>query len=219
MTITGVNVTVALSVLAAVGDIERFSSWEKLVSHFGLNPRVRQSGDKPAYHGRITRQGRAHARSMLVEAAWVISGVPGRCAPFFMRIRDKRGKHVAVVATTHKLAVIVWHTLTKDEDYTWSRSALLDRKLRKLELTAGYPSRRGGSAEKSCFGRIRCLCPGATPHQKLVGLHLCNVANSDETSAEDKDVPDWFPGREADCNALDWLRQWVAPSVPSDDCG
>ncbi|MER9095039.1 IS110 family transposase [Mesorhizobium sp. M0700] len=42
MTITGVNVTVALSIVAAIGDVERFSSPEKLVSYFGLNPRVRQ---------------------------------------------------------------------------------------------------------------------------------------------------------------------------------
>ncbi|MGX5851875.1 transposase, partial [Mesorhizobium sp. PL10] len=88
--------------MAAVGDIERFSSPEKLVSYFGLNPRVRQSGDKPAYHGRITKQGRTHARSMLVEAAWVISGVPGPLRAFFMRIRDKRGKHVAAVATAQQ---------------------------------------------------------------------------------------------------------------------
>lgn len=61
MTITGVNMIVALSVLAAIGDIERFPSPEKLISYFGLNPRVRQSGDKAVYHGRITKQGRSHA--------------------------------------------------------------------------------------------------------------------------------------------------------------
>jgi len=149
MTITGVNATVAMSVLAAIGDIHRFSSPEKLVSYFGLNPRVRQSGDKPAYHGRITKQGRAHARSMLVEAAWVISGVPGPLRAFFIRIRDKRGKHVAAVATARKLAVILWHMLTKDEDYAWNRPALLQWKLRKLELKAGHPSRRGGRQKGS----------------------------------------------------------------------
>jgi len=149
MTITGVNSTVAMSVLAAIGDIHRFSSPEKLVSYFGLNPRVRQSGDKPAYHGRITKQGRAHARSMLVEAAWVISGAPGPLRAFFIRIRHKRGKHVAAVATARKLAVIVWHILTKDEDYTWDRPALLQWKLRKLELKAGHPSRRGGKQKGS----------------------------------------------------------------------
>jgi transposase len=149
MTITGVNSTVAMSVLAAIGDIHRFSSPEKLVSYFGLNPRVRQSGDKPAYHGRITKQGRAHARSMLVEAAWVISGAPGPLRAFFIRIRDKRGKHVAAVATARKLAVIIWHILSKDEDYTWNRPALLQWKLRKLELKAGHPSRRGGRQKGS----------------------------------------------------------------------
>jgi hypothetical protein len=60
MTITGVNATVAMSVLAAIGDIHRFSSPEKLVSYFGLNPRVRQSGDKPAYHGRIIDHAEQH---------------------------------------------------------------------------------------------------------------------------------------------------------------
>jgi len=149
MTITGVNSTVAMSVLAAIGDIHRFSSPEKLVSYFGLNPRVRQSGDKPAYHGRITKQGRAHARSMLVEAAWVISGAPGPLRAFFIRIRDTRGKHVAAVATARKLAVIIWHILSKDEDYTWNRPALLQWKLRKLELKAGHPSRRGGRQKGS----------------------------------------------------------------------
>jgi transposase len=68
MTIPGVDATVALSIVAAVGDFGRFRSPEKLVSYL-LNPRVRQSGGQPASHGRITKQGRAHARGMLVEAA------------------------------------------------------------------------------------------------------------------------------------------------------
>lgn len=48
MTIGGVNAIVAASVLAAIGDISRFSSPGKLVSYFGLNPSVHQSGDHPA---------------------------------------------------------------------------------------------------------------------------------------------------------------------------
>jgi transposase len=149
MTIAGVNAIVAMSLLAAIGDIHRFSSPQKVVSYFGLNPRVRQSGDKPAYHGRITKQGRAHARSMLVEAAWVISGTPGPLRAFFIRIRDKRGKHVAAVATARKLAVIVWYMMSKDENFIWDRPALLQWKLRKLELKAGHPSRRSGKQKGS----------------------------------------------------------------------
>src|SRR5262249_29968416 len=42
MTITGVNLAVAAGIMAAIGDIRRFNSPQKLVSYFGLNPRVRQ---------------------------------------------------------------------------------------------------------------------------------------------------------------------------------
>lgn len=145
MTIGGVNVVVAMSVLAAIGEITRFSSPEKLVSYLGLNPRVRQSGERPAFHGRITKQGRAHARAMLVEAAWSVVSGPGPLRAFFLRIRAKRGNQVAAVATARKLAVLIWHLLSKGQDYAWSRPALLQWKLRELELKAGSPSRRGGN--------------------------------------------------------------------------
>ena len=58
ITITGVNLTVAAGIVAAIGDIGRFKSPQKLVSYFGLNPRVRQSGLGVAHHGRISKVGR-----------------------------------------------------------------------------------------------------------------------------------------------------------------
>ncbi|WP_436501744.1 IS110 family transposase [Actinokineospora sp. HUAS TT18] len=80
MTIPGVDVTVAFSVIAAVGEFDRFASAEKLVAYLGLHPKIRQSGGQPAVHSRITKAGNGHARGMLVEAAWVASRAPGRCA-------------------------------------------------------------------------------------------------------------------------------------------
>lgn len=145
MTIGGVDAIVAASVLAAIGDIRRFSSPEKLVSYLGLNPSVHQSGDHPAYHGHITHQGRGHARGMLVEAAWSIASSPGPLSAFFRRISTKRCKSVAAVATARKLAVLIWHMLTRQKDYVWVRPALLQFKLRRLELMAGHRSRRGGN--------------------------------------------------------------------------
>ena len=64
MTITGINVTVAVGLVAAIGDVTRFTSSEKLVSYFGLNPRVRQSGNGRAHYGRITKHGRSVARGL-----------------------------------------------------------------------------------------------------------------------------------------------------------
>src|SRR6266508_2049732 len=96
MTIPGVDATVALSIVAAIGDFARFRSPEKLVSYLGLNPRVRQSGGQPASHGRITKAGPAHARGMLVEAAWSASKAPGPLRAFYQRVRARRGMHIAV---------------------------------------------------------------------------------------------------------------------------
>ena len=52
MTIPGVDMVVALAIVAAIGDVGRFEQSQKLVSYLGLNPSVRQSGPGPAYHGR-----------------------------------------------------------------------------------------------------------------------------------------------------------------------
>ena len=148
MAIPGVDMVVALATIAAIGDIDRFGEPGKLVSYLGLNPSVRQSGPGPAHHGRITKQGRGHARGMLVEAAWAAARTPGPLRAFFLRVRAKRGQHVAAVATARKLAVLIWHLLHKKESYAWARPALQARKIRKLELKAGDKARRGqkGSA-------------------------------------------------------------------------
>ena len=143
MTITGVNLTVAVGPMAAIGDIARFSSPQKLVSFFGPNPRVRQSGLGAAHHGRISKIGRSHARAMLVEAAWAAAKAPGPLHAFFVRIRARRGHQVAALAVARKLAVLCWHMLTKEEDYLWARPALVANKLRAMELQAGRPHEKG----------------------------------------------------------------------------
>jgi transposase len=140
MTLPGVDMTVACGVAAAIGDIERFPDPTKLVSYLGLNPSVRQSGEGPAYHGRITKQGRGQARGMLVEAAWAAARSPGPMRAFFQRISAKRGQHIAAVAVARKLTMIIWHMLTKGTDYIWVRPALLARKFRSIELKAGLPA-------------------------------------------------------------------------------
>lgn len=140
MTLPGVDMTVASGVAAAIGDIKRFAGPQKLVAYLGLNPSVRQSGEGPAYHGRITKQGRGQARGMLVEAAWAATRSPGPLRAFYRKIAARRGQHIAAVATARKLAMIVWHMLMKEVDYIWQRPALVARKLRSAELRAGLPA-------------------------------------------------------------------------------
>lgn len=157
LTIAGMNVTVAAGLVAAIGDIGRFASPQKLVSYFGLNPRVRQSGLGLAQHGRISKIGRAHARALLVEAAWAAAKVPGPLHAFFLRIRARRGHQVAAVATARKMAVLVWHLLTKKADYLWARPALVAHKLRALELQAGRPMQKGNRRGPAYAYNVKAL--------------------------------------------------------------
>ena len=143
MTVPGVNVTVAATFLAAVGDIRRFPTPAKLVGYLGLDPRVRQSGDAPAKHGHISKQGSAPGRHALVEAAWSTVRSPGPLRAFYQRVRARRGHQVAIVAAARKLACLFWCLLTRGEDYAYAQPSLTKKKLRRLELTAGAPKARG----------------------------------------------------------------------------
>ncbi|MGY4606634.1 transposase [Bradyrhizobium sp. USDA 4474] len=143
MTIPGVSSVVASSVLASIGDIARFQSPDKLSSYFGLTPRVRQSGEHPPRHGRISKQGNRDARKMLVEAAWSAKTAPGPLRAFFNRMQKKHGAGVAAVATARKLAVMIWHVLRTGKDYAYARPAFTAMKLRKVALKAGAPRAYG----------------------------------------------------------------------------
>jgi transposase len=147
MSIPGVGAGVAVTLMAAIGDISRFSSPRALVAYLGLDPKVRQSGDEPARHGRISKRGNAQARSVLVEAAWIAVRQPGPLHAFGERIRARKGSQVAAVAVARKLACLAWELLTKGEDYAYAQPSSVRRKLRNLELAAGearLPTRHGG---------------------------------------------------------------------------
>ena len=101
MTVPGVSAITASTFVAAIGDIRRFRSARQLVGYLGLDPRVRQSG--PARHGRITKQGSASVRRVLVEAVWTAVRAPGPLRAFYERVRARRGAQVAALATARKL--------------------------------------------------------------------------------------------------------------------
>src|ERR1700674_1307274 len=143
MSVPGVSLVSAAAFVAAAGDIHRFSSPKKLVSYVGLDPRVRQSGEGPARHGRISKRGSSEARHMLCEAAWVAIRTPGPLRAFYERVRARRGAQIALVATARKLSVLFWHMLTREEDYAFGRPSLTRRKLRALELKTTDGWRRG----------------------------------------------------------------------------
>ncbi len=65
----GVSLIVAVTTIAEIGDLQRFSNPAELMSFLGLVPSEHSSGEK-SKRGSITKSGNGHVRRVLIEAAW-----------------------------------------------------------------------------------------------------------------------------------------------------
>ena len=144
LTIPGVSQQVAVGVLAAIGTIERFASPKKLVSYLGLDPMGKRSAGHRFGPTRISKQGRSHARWLLVEAATAAVRVPGPIQSFYVRLRKKKGHNKAIVAAARKLACLVWKVLKFGEPYAWAPPVQTHEKIRRMQILAGWPKEKSG---------------------------------------------------------------------------
>ncbi|HEX2715233.1 MAG TPA: IS110 family transposase [Candidatus Acidoferrales bacterium] len=162
MSIPGIDYTVAQTCLAAIGDVSRFPSPKKLSAYLGLNPSTRQSGPH-CYHGPITKQGNAHARWLLVQAAQHLGQYRGPLGQTMRRIVQRKNRKVAVVACARKLAVLVWHVLSSGEPFRYAPAKSLQAKFSRLRVRATGRRRRGGVPKGTArsaqygHGRTRAL--------------------------------------------------------------
>jgi transposase len=117
MSVPGIGTVGATTLLAEIGDVNDFSSPDKLTKWVGITPRVYQSADK-LHTGSITKQGSKHIRWILVEIAHsCIRTRNTTLRIFFDRIFNRSGYKKAIVALARKILKLVWHLLTNDELY------------------------------------------------------------------------------------------------------
>lgn len=117
-TIPGISYCSALTIMAEIGDINRFPSAKKLQGYAGLVPSTYASGDKIA-HGRITKQGSRWLRWIMIETAHkqiLCKKTPG-FSWYYMRLRSRKGTSTAAVATARKLLAVVWRLLKDNRPY------------------------------------------------------------------------------------------------------
>jgi transposase len=69
MSLRSVEFLTAMTVVAEIGDLRRFSHPRQLMSYLGLIPSEFSSGTS-SRRGRLTKTGNAHVRRLLIEAAW-----------------------------------------------------------------------------------------------------------------------------------------------------
>jgi transposase len=69
MTLRGLDLVAATTVIAELGDLRRFAHPRELMGYVGLVPSEHSSGSKRR-QGAITKTGNSHVRRVLIEAAW-----------------------------------------------------------------------------------------------------------------------------------------------------
>ena len=96
MSLRGVQILTAMTLVAEVGDLSRFADPRSLMHFFGLTPSEHSSSDKRVQGG-ITRCGNAHCRRVLTEAAWHYRLTP-KVSEAIQKRQEGQSKEVQIIA-------------------------------------------------------------------------------------------------------------------------
>lgn len=102
MSVRGIDLVAAVTILAELGDLSRFISPRELMAYLGLVPSERSTGDN-VKRGGITKAGNRRARRILVEASWSYRYPP----------RIGRDKQAKVDAAPEPVRAIAWKAQTR----------------------------------------------------------------------------------------------------------
>jgi transposase len=119
MSAPGIGWVLAFTIAAEIGEIERFSSPQRLAGYTGLCPRVNQSGDSDR-RGPLTKHGPTYLRWALLEATMHALKHPAYAERYQRnkrRLGKQRGAKVAQIDVARRLAHAIWHMLSRNETF------------------------------------------------------------------------------------------------------
>jgi transposase len=161
----GFGVVTAVTVWAAIGDIQRFADSQHLVGYAGLGTKVHNSG-MTTRSGRITKAGRRDLRLVLIEAAQVAANSHPHWKAELARLEPRLGRNKAIVAIARKLLVTVWYILAQHKTDRFATPEAIAQKFLKFAYQLGKENRPQG---QSAAQFVR---------QHLDALHLGNDLTS-----------------------------------------
>ena len=120
-TIPGVGPAIVATLIAEIGDIHRFSQFDKLVAYIGVHPAERSSGEKgknPETSWRMSKAGNAYLRTALYRMAIVgITHNPIIRAHYARKRAEGKSKMNAVGHCMKKALAIVWGVWRSGTDF------------------------------------------------------------------------------------------------------
>jgi transposase len=129
MTLPGVGMILATIIALEIGDVERFTSAERLASYAGTVPRVAASGGKIRY-GATRSDVNQYLKWAFFEAANVVASHRRRwmerhVVKLYMRLRERKGHGKAAGAVARHLAEAAFWMLKKKESYKDPQTSLV----------------------------------------------------------------------------------------------
>ena len=117
-TIPGIGIIAAATILAEIGDINRFKSSSALVAFAGIDPTVRQSGEFSSTHNHMSKRGSPYLRHAIFLAATTCSFHNSPLNAYYKKKRDQ-GKHhlTATGAVARKLTTVIYAVLRDSKPY------------------------------------------------------------------------------------------------------
>ena len=117
-TIPGIGMIAAATILAEIGDINRFKSSSALVAFAGIDPTVRQSGEFSSTHNHMSKRGSPYLRHAIFLVATTCSFHNSPLNAYYKKKRDQ-GKHhlTATGAVARKLTTVIYAVLRDSKPY------------------------------------------------------------------------------------------------------
>ena len=121
-TMTGVGVISATTIAAYTKDMGRFNGeFKKFASYLGIVPSVHDSNNT-VRRGKITKHGPQELRTAFVEVTMAILRQPNKTSDWklvvdYHRMKREKGSGRAIIATTRKVARIVFAMLNNQEEF------------------------------------------------------------------------------------------------------
>ena len=117
-TIPGIGMIAAATILAEIGDINRFKSSSALVAFAGIDPTVRQSGEFSSTHNHMSKRGSPYLRHAIFLAATTCSFHNSPLNAYYKKKREQ-GKHhlTATGAVERKLTTVIYAVLRDGKPY------------------------------------------------------------------------------------------------------
>jgi transposase len=116
MQLPGFGVITGMTVLAAIGEVQRFGTPQHLASYSGLTGGLDQSGTHLVQKG-ITKEGRKELRWAMVEAAQRAVKSDPHWKRKFQEMEKRMHRNQAIVAVARQLLELVWYVLTRRQPY------------------------------------------------------------------------------------------------------